>query len=109
MRTLRSVTPSSIGALGTSHRLGLSSRPPHRPLPRPQVDIVRPKRCTGHVNYRFHPHQLWTAGGALMVVNNLIHWNNPPRQTSYIARRHKLATCVVLAAYAYHFLIEEQR
>lgn len=59
------------------------------------------------MNFRFRPHQLWTIGGAVMVVNNLVHWNNPPRQTSYIARRHKVATTIILLAYGYHFLIEE--
>lgn len=43
-----------------------------------------------------------------MVVNNLVHWNNPPRQTSYIARRHKKLTVLVLLMYAYHFLLEDR-
>lgn len=42
-----------------------------------------------------------------MVLNNVIHWNDPPHQTSYVARRHKRLTVLVLLAYAYHFLIEE--
>lgn len=59
------------------------------------------------MRYRFHPEHLWTIGGAVMVLNNVIHWNDPPHQTSYVARRHKRLTVLVLLAYAYHFLIEE--
>lgn len=56
---------------------------------------------------KLHPYQLWTLGGALLVANNLVHWNRPYYQTSYMARRHKLVTVAFIAAYSYHFLIGE--
>jgi hypothetical protein len=52
-------------------------------------------------------HYGWTVGGAIAVSNNLINWHHPERQTTYLARRHKGITILVLAAYAYHFLLED--
>lgn len=50
---------------------------------------------------------IWTIGGAVLVGNNLINFRRPQWQTSTLARQHKLITCLVLAAYGWHFLVQE--
>lgn len=51
----------------------------------------------------------WTIGGGIMVVNNIINHNHPFRQTSNVARRHRVATVCLLAAYTYHFLYDPNK
>ena len=51
---------------------------------------------------------MWTIGGAVLVLNNVINWKHHTRHTSRLAREHPLCTVLMLAAYAYHFLWPEK-